>query len=209
MVRGLISGKAAREYDLKTKSSEKSHQFDRFISKNITLSGAKICDLCCGTGNTLEMLSQKAQEVVGVDASPDMIKICTEKLKQNKKVRIILSEVNKTKLPSNSFDYVVMRMGLHHVKQKEATIQEILRLLKPHGKLILIDKYYTHKLKYYFREALKLLFQFDKMVLNHFVISKDRTLSLLQDFNFLKEEYLTEPDRKTTQAFMFLLEKGD
>jgi len=207
MARGLIEGKDAREYAKKVKFSERSKKFDKFILDNIKLKNSKICDLCCGSGNTIELLSNKSKEIVGIDASDEMIIICNEKFDKKSNVKIILSSVTKIKSKENYFDYAIVRMGLHHIKDKEDVINEIYRILKPKGKLILIDKYHTNKFKYYLTEIAKLVFKFDKHLLNHFIISKEANLDLLKNFRIIKEEYLSVPQKKTTQTFMFLLEK--
>ena len=75
MARGLIEGKDAREYAKKVKFSERSKKFDKFILDNINLKSPKICDLCCGSGNTIELLKNKSKEIIGIDASEEMIKI--------------------------------------------------------------------------------------------------------------------------------------
>lgn len=206
MVRGLIKGKDAREYAKKIKFSERSNEFDKFILENIKLKNPKICDLCCGPGNTIELLANKSKEIIGIDASDEMIKICNEKFDNKSNIKTILSSV-KIRSKKDYFDYVIIRMGLHHIKDKENVISEIYRILKPKGKLILIDKYYTNKFIYYLKGTIKLVFKFDKHLFNHFIISKESNLNLLNKFNILKEEYLFEPQKKTTQTFMFLLEK--
>lgn len=205
MTRGLIEGKDARKYDKKNKS-ERSKLFDRFILANIK-KNAKICDLCCGSGNMIELLKNKSKEIIGIDASSEMIKICKEKFHKNKKVKVFLSSAAKINQKNNYFDYVITRDGLHHLEDKKSVINETFRVLKPKGRLILIDRYYHNKFVYYFKEILKLIFKFDKHILNHFILSKEENLDLIKEFRIIKEEYLPEPPKKTTQAFMFVLEK--
>ena len=159
-----------------------SKKFDKFILDNINLKSPKICDLCCGSGNTIDLLSNKSKEIIGIDASEEMIKICNEKFDKKKNIKIILSSVTKIKSEKECFDYVIIRMGLHHIKDKEDVINEIYRILKPKGKIILIDKYYTNRFKYYLTEISKLIFKFDKHLLNHFIISKEANLDLLKKF---------------------------
>jgi ubiquinone/menaquinone biosynthesis C-methylase UbiE len=208
MTRGLIEGKKAREYDKKVSSSKKSSIFNNFILSNIKSKNVKVCDLCCGSGNTINLLKNKVNEIIGVDASSEMIKICKEKFGKNKKIKLILSSVTKTKLKSNYFDYVIVRMGLHHIKEKREVLNEIYRTLKPKGKLILIDKYYLNWFEYYIKESLDLIFKFDKGIIDHSMTSKSKIFSLLNKFKILKEEYQPRRPGKTTQAFLFVLEKN-
>lgn len=207
MTREIIEGKDAREYAKKIKFSERSKKFDKFILDNIKLKNPKICDLCCGSGDTIELLANKSKEIVGIDASEEMVKICNEQFNKKPNIKIILSSATNIKSKKGYFDYVIITMGLHHIKDKGDVIDETYRILKPEGKLILIDKYYTNKFKYYLTEISKLSFKFDKDLFDHFIISKEANLNLLKNFRILKEEYLPEPQKKTIQTFMFLLEK--
>ena len=206
MARGLIEGKDARIYD-KRKKSERSNQFDKFILENITLPKPRICDLCCGSGNMIELLHEKANEIVGVDASEEMIKICKEKFEKKSNVKLLHSSATELDLESKYFDYVIIRDGLHHLKDKVSVLKETLRILKPKGKLILVDRFYENIMYYYIKEYLNLIFKFDKHILNHFILSKKENLELLKRFKVVKQKYPIEPPKKTTQAFMFVLEK--
>jgi ubiquinone/menaquinone biosynthesis C-methylase UbiE len=205
-MKGLIEGAKAREYSKKVGTLARSKVFDSFIVNNIK-KNSKICDLCCGSGISLALLEKDADELVGIDGSEEMIRICYEKFGQNRKINLILSSATNLKLKSNSFDYVILRMGLHHIKNKAAVIAEVYRILKPAGKFILIDKYYTNVFAYYAKELSHLVFKLNTRLLNHFIISKRNVFALLDHFTIIKEEYVSEPKDKTTQTFMFVLVK--
>ena len=118
MSKGLIEGKRAREY-ANRKKSKRTRIFDDFILQNVRVGGKiKVCDLCCGPGNTIELLKDKVGEITGVDASLEMIKICKERLHG---VTLVQSCVTDTKLTSNYFDHVILRNGLHHIKSAYST----------------------------------------------------------------------------------------
>ncbi len=176
---------------------------NNFILDNIER--GKVCDLCCGSGNTIGLLKNKVDEIVGVDISSKMIETCKDNFSR-KDVTLILSSALNTPLESGYFDYVIVRRGLHHIKDKVGLLKEVKRILKPNGKFILIDKYYRNWWGYYFLEILNLILRFDRRLLSHFIISKQANFSLLKDFIVLTETY--PPERKwTTQSFMLVLEK--
>ena len=56
------------------------------------------------------------------------------------------------------------------------------------------------------KELSKLIFKFDKHILNHFILSKQQNFDLFNNFNLLKQVYF--PTKKITQTFMLLLEKN-
>ena len=77
MKRRSIEGKRSREYESKILYTERSKIFDKFILKNINNGkSVKVCDFACGSGNNIELLKNHVNEIVGVDLSAEMIKIC-------------------------------------------------------------------------------------------------------------------------------------
>lgn len=211
MARGLIEGKQARKYDAQIKHSKVTKIFDNFILNNIKPNKKlKVCDFCCGSGITIELLKGKVAEITGVDASKEMIKICREKFGRNPKIKLRLSSVTKTGLNSNYFDYVIIRMSLHHIQDKEKAINEAYRVLKPKGKAIVIDKFCFNWFKLYIQGLWKLIFRFDAFLFNHFIKSEEYNEQLLSKrFKIVKKEAPAKIKRFSTQAFMFVLVKKE
>lgn len=208
MKKGLIEGKRARKYAEVVKQDKKTKIFNNFILKNAKLSkSSKVADFCCGSGNSIELLKNRVKEIVGIDASKEMIKICKEKFGRNKNVKLKLVDVTKTGLKSNYFDAVITRMSLHHIKDKEKVMNEIYRVLKPNGRVIVIDKFYFNKFKYYFGEILA-MFKFDFEFFNHYVVSREEYEKILSvRFKAIKKIFLPVSKRGSRQKLMFVLEK--
>jgi len=208
MARGLIKGKKAKEYEKRILSMPRTTVHNKLILQNISFSSTtKICDLGCGSGNTIELLKKKTKEITGIDGSKDMINICKERFFKNPNVKIKLASCDKTGLKADYFNYIIIKNVLHHVKDKKSLLKEARRILKPKGKIILIDRYYKNIFSYYFREILELIFKFNTRLLGHFILSKEANSALLKNFKILKEKYFPEPKGKITQSFMFILEK--
>jgi ubiquinone/menaquinone biosynthesis C-methylase UbiE len=210
MEHGVIEGKKAREYESCIKDSEQSRIFDNFIISNIRKGKTiSVCDFACGPGNNIELIKGKVGKTIGVDLSNEMIKICREKFSSEKKVRIILASITKTHLKPNQFDYITIRMGLHHVKNKKKVMTEAHRLLKPGGRLIIIDKYYLNLAELCYKALWKLIFQGNPTVFQEYLISKKRTETLLSDsrFKFIKKKTSPYYDKHVGIAFMCVLEK--
>ncbi len=175
-MKGAIEGRQTVEYESKLKISKRTKIYDAFILKNIKGGrSVKVCDFCCGTGVNIELLNSKVGEIVGVDVSKDMVRICKLKFKNNRKVKLKITSVTNTGLKSNYFDYVLIRLGLHHVKDKKNVICEAYRLLKPKGKLLVIDKSYLSLLELYEKAIRKLIFK--------------RSSSVFQEYNAPKKVY--------------------
>ena len=207
MARGIIEGKEARKYDVKFLNSKRSKLFTKFFEENIIGKNLKICDLCCGSGNMIEILKNRAKEIVGIDASSEMIKICKEKIGKNKKINFVLASATKINEKDNYFDYVLIRNGLHHLKDKKMVLKEAHRVLKATGKLVVVDRYYINKFYYYFESITKLIFKFDKNMIGHHMLSKQQNIDLFKEFKLVKEEYFSKMRNKSVEAYLFVLVK--
>jgi len=106
--------------------------------------GMRVLDLGCGTG-TLTILTKQTHpdaEVVGLDGDPAVLEIARSKAKQTG-VNITLDQGMAFQLPypDNSFDRVFSSLVIHHLTtdDKQRTMFEIYRVLRPGGELHIID----------------------------------------------------------------------
>lgn len=108
-------------------------------------SKAAILDMCCGTlSNTIGIAKAKPDiKVVGLDLSKDMLRAAKKKLHKQKIKNVYLkyADATKTKMPSKSFDYIILGLVLHESSPKliEGVLQEARRLLKDDGNLIVLE----------------------------------------------------------------------
>src|SRR3989338_6407466 len=93
----------------------------------------------CGTGEGLLMLKEKTNgTIVGIDISEEMLKRAKEKL--NKR-NINLKKANVESIPYNdeTFDVVMSTESFHHYVNPKRAINEMKRVLKKGGDLIITD----------------------------------------------------------------------
>jgi ubiquinone/menaquinone biosynthesis C-methylase UbiE len=204
-----IEGKRAKEYEAYLLKDPKQKLFDSFIIRNIEpQKHAKLCELCCGPGNNLSLLEGKLGELVGVDLSEDMVRICKAKFARSKQIRVIKASATDTRLPSGHFDYVLMRMGLHHIKEKRQAINEVSRLLKIGGRFIIIDKYYLSRFELNLKGFIRLIAYANASVLGEYIVSKQEYEDLFSaKFTITKKEFIEPSFSHIGQAFMYVLEK--
>lgn len=86
-----------------------------------------ILDVGCGTGIISEVYPHL--DIVGIDISPGMLR--------HNKGKWIQGSAENIPLPDSSIDFIVCRSLLHHLPNPEKGLQEMKRLLKPGGKVVM------------------------------------------------------------------------
>lgn len=107
--------------------------------------GDRIIDVGCGTGTLILSIAESFNgkcKLVGIDIANNMLNIARKKARQ-KKLEVDFENqcVELLSYPDSYFDIAVASMLFHHLdkKQKYKALLEILRILKPGGKLLIID----------------------------------------------------------------------
>lgn len=101
--------------------------------------GEIACDVGAGSGFMTEGLIKKGLNVIAVDQSQEMINEMKKKFSCSNRVDYRVGEAENLPVKSESIDYVFSNMCLHHVENPSDAIKEMLRILKPGGKLIITD----------------------------------------------------------------------
>ena len=103
------------------------------IMANLVDKNQKILDLGCGTGTLIKLLTKKNKEVEGIDISKKVVKIG-----QKKGLKIKVADLHKTfPYPKKHFDTITAGEIIEHIYDTDFFLEEISRVLKPNGYLIL------------------------------------------------------------------------
>lgn len=130
----------APEYS-KSKSHAKGSDLKELIEMLSIDRGMLCLDMATGTGFTAIELARKCRQVFALDATKQMLKeaqINADKAGVSG-IEFIESTVENSGLETGSFDIVTCRRAAHHFHNKDLFLKEARRVLKPGGKLGLVD----------------------------------------------------------------------
>ncbi|MCP3980958.1 MAG: methyltransferase domain-containing protein [bacterium] len=95
-------------------------------------------DLGCGTGEFSRQLASRAEHVLGIDLSPNMIDVARSRSAGLDNVEYRIGDALEWPVPTQSFDCVASIATLHHLPFAE-TLQDLADALRPGGTLIVLD----------------------------------------------------------------------
>ncbi len=129
----------ARFYDLMNRGSEK-RWFSKWKKQFFSPLTGNILEVGIGTGQSIDFYNKDAK-VIGIDFSEKMLDKAEEKLAKSGKKNITLKQMDAENLDfkDNSFDYVVTSCVFCSVPNPMKGLKELRRVLKPTGKLIMIE----------------------------------------------------------------------
>ena len=100
-----------------------------------------LLDIGTGTGRMLEILGGRARRAVGVDLSHEMLTVARSNLERAELRNCLVRHGDMYRLPveNASFDAVTVHQVLHYAEDPAAVIAEAARVLRPEGRLFVVD----------------------------------------------------------------------
>jgi len=98
-----------------------------------------VADLGCGTGEVLRALAPAVRRVVGVDREAAMLRTAAQRTQGLDNVQLVQSGLDALALDDGCLDAALCMLVLHHVQDLSATFAEIRRVLRPGGRLVVLD----------------------------------------------------------------------
>lgn len=102
-----------------------------------------ILDIATGTGDLAIMLSNlNVSKIIGLDLSDGMLAVAKEKIKSKQLSNVVdMIQGDSENLPfdDNYFDAITVAFGVRNFENLETGLSEILRVLKPQGKLVILE----------------------------------------------------------------------
>ncbi|MEM2129664.1 MAG: class I SAM-dependent methyltransferase [Candidatus Bathyarchaeia archaeon] len=143
-----------------------------FISSELPIKSIATLDIGTGTGRNIEIITKRSFAVLGIDISRSMLIKAKEKKTCN--TVLVLSDGRNLPFVSEAFDCVLCIRVLKYIPEWRKVIEEISRVLKPNGKVILT---FPNILSV---QYLSSLFE------SYSCFRKNEILSVLQEYGFNK-----------------------
>jgi SAM-dependent methyltransferase len=112
-----------------------------------------IADLGAGEGTLAQLLARRAEKVIAVDLSPKMVEFGQDLAIRNglTNLEFRLGDLEEPPIDDASLDLAILSQALHHAEHPQRALNSAFRILKPGGRLIVLDL-----LQHHFEEAREL-----------------------------------------------------
>lgn len=112
---------------------------DAVLAAAGTREGDRAADLGAGTGFLTKGLMERGANVIAVDQSPAMLEALKAKFPSAANVDCRVGEAERLPIEDGTIDQAVANMYLHHVERPPEAIREMVRILRPGGRLVITD----------------------------------------------------------------------
>lgn len=129
----------AEDYDSSSDGKFVEPMYETIVKEILKLDSGKILDVGCGNGNLFTFLPDERYELAGVDFSQNMI--IEAKKKCGDKASFFVGDAEKLPFDDDSFDIVVCNASFHHYIRPNTVLEEMHRVLKDGGKVLIGDPY--------------------------------------------------------------------
>ncbi|MCC7416135.1 MAG: metalloregulator ArsR/SmtB family transcription factor [Acidobacteria bacterium] len=96
-------------------------------------------DLGCGTGQVSAALAPFVARVIGVDASAAMLQAARRRLRGVANIELRRGDLEALPIDDARLDAASLMLVLHHLPEPERALAEVARVLRPGGRLLLVD----------------------------------------------------------------------
>lgn len=100
-----------------------------------------IADLGAGEGTVAQLLARRAKEVIAVDNSDSMVEYGTGLARKHgvRNLRYRKGDLEDLPIRNGAVDVAFFSQSLHHAQHPERAVAEAYRILKPRGRVVILD----------------------------------------------------------------------
>ena len=97
----------------------------------------KVLECACGTGAISTYIAEKCSRLTATDYSAGMLKQAAKKCRRYSNIRFCTADITDLKYRDGSFDKAVAGNVIHPLPEPQKALQELERVVKPGGKIII------------------------------------------------------------------------
>jgi ubiquinone/menaquinone biosynthesis C-methylase UbiE/DNA-binding transcriptional ArsR family regulator len=100
-----------------------------------------IADLGAGEGTIAQLMAQRARKVIAIDNSEKMVEFGSELARRHGigNLEYRLGDLEEVPIRSGTVDLAFLSQALHHARHPERAVSEAWRILKPGGRIAILD----------------------------------------------------------------------
>lgn len=96
-------------------------------------------DLGCGTGQVSSVLAPFVARIIAVDSSAQMLQAARKRLHDHRNVDLRRGDLEALPIDDSRLDTAIVMLVLHHIPEPGRALVDVARVLKPGGRLVLVD----------------------------------------------------------------------
>ncbi len=180
---------AADSWDNRFQTPKLLSFLEKLVPQFELKAGQYVLDVGTGTGVLIPYLVKAVGEsgsVNAIDFSEEMVKKCKTKYSHFKNVHIDVRNIEDATYPTEFFDSVICFGVFPHLENKEKALQNINRMLKPSGKLVIAHALSSEELKIHHQKV-------SKHVAHATMPKKPEMKQLLEQTGFIETHIRDEP----------------
>lgn len=112
--------------------------YHNYLLRQLPAPCARALEIGCGVGAFSRLLAARAEKVLALDLSPNMLSIARQQSARQPNIEFRIADAMSVDLPAEDFDCIVTIATLHHMPARQA-IERMKGWLKIDGRLLILD----------------------------------------------------------------------
>jgi SAM-dependent methyltransferase len=129
-------------YEIENQALDRAGHVLQALRRIAPWAGKTIVDLGCGAGFWLPRYAAEASRVIGIEPDPAILARATQVAAGLPRAEVLAGSAEHTGLADNSADVVHARFAYFFPPGTDAGLTEVLRVLRPGGRLVAVDNDY-------------------------------------------------------------------